>query len=85
MWAQRFWHSGCSKVDLGSEFPARSPTLNERRCPDLAMWWHGDWVSLALGVEVLNPQCCGARPLGLGHTGADLGLGLAPRRPADLS
>ena len=32
MWAQRFWHSGRTTVECGSEVPLRSPTLNE--------WWH---------------------------------------------
>ena len=46
----KVWSSGHSKVDSGSEFPAHSPTLNERWCPVRPMWWPGGSVSLPLGV-----------------------------------
>ena len=35
----------------GSEGPARSPALNDRRCPDVPWWRGGGRVSLAQGLE----------------------------------
>ena len=39
-------------------------------------------MSRMLGLGVPKPRCCGARPVGRGLSGADVGIGLAPRRLA---
>ena len=41
---------GAFECHLGSEGPARSPALNERRRPDGPGCRRGGWVSLALGL-----------------------------------
>ena len=60
-----------------------SPVLNEQQGQDSSLWWLGDRVSLALGLDCPIPQYCGAKPLRKGPSGAHLVLGLSPRRPAD--
>ena len=74
MWAQRFWRSGCSKVDGGSEFPARSPTLKEQWCPIRPMWLPGSSVSLALGIRCPQSPALWNHAIEKGPSGADLGL-----------
>ena len=50
MWAQGIYHAGPSNVTPGSVCPAHSPTLNDRRCPNVPRWQAGSSVSLALGL-----------------------------------
>ena len=81
---QVFWRR--VPTNAGSlEDPACSPALYERRCFDGPSQRPEVMVSLALGHGGPNPQGCGTRPLGNGPSGADLGLGLAPRWPSGPS
>ena len=40
-------------------------------------------MSQVLRLRIPNPRLCGARPLGRGPSGVDLGLRLANRRPVN--
>ena len=74
-----------SNIAWCSQYPALSPTLNEHQGPDSPVWWLGDRVSLALGLGGPQSPALGHQALGIGPSWAHLGLGLAPRRPADIS
>ena len=80
----RFLVRGPLKLTWGSEVPASSPALNEWQCSNVPGWRGSGMVSLALGL------CCSKSPvfpgqaLLNGHSGADLWLGLAPKRSSDL-
>ena len=76
---------GAFQFHRGLEGSAPSPALNEWRCPNRLTWQPGCRVNLALELGRPHPQHCGARPLGKGPSGADIGSGLGPRRPTGPS
>ena len=85
VWAQGFCHGASSNIAWCSQYPALSHTLYEQQGPNLPVWWLGDRVSLQLGLGGPQSPALGHQAPGDGPLLAHLGLGLAPRRPADLS
>ena len=76
---------GAFEGHRGREGPAHSPALNDWRYPSgpgVGGAGRGGRVSPALRLGGPQSLAFGGSPFGRGPLGANLGLGLAPRRPA---